>query len=205
MMIHAYNESYLDDAMQTLAEVFSYVDNSIDLDRLYDCFIMSGIAHQFERGNPRYLTMPSHVLFNEIVDGKIKMVIPDDINRTKQYWSGWILAYYQWYTSLSFEIIKDKLPPSRIMAMYHPLHESSNEKFVDVANSIIYQKDTNLAIYRKYANMSQNQLSKYSNVSLRSIQLYEQRKLDINLAPTIKLYQLARVLGCNIEDLLEKI
>jgi transcriptional regulator with XRE-family HTH domain len=87
--------------------------------------------------------------------------------------------------------------------MYHPLHEADMQKFVDVANSIIFQKETNLARYRKNADMSQIQLSRYSQVSLRSIQLYEQRQLNINTAPANKLLRLSRVLGCSIEDLLE--
>ena len=87
--------------------------------------------------------------------------------------------------------------------MYHPLHEADIRKFVDVANSIIFQKETNLARYRKNADMSQIQLSRYSQVSLRSIQLYEQRQLNINTAPANKLLRLSRVLGCSIEDLLE--
>jgi len=87
--------------------------------------------------------------------------------------------------------------------MYHPLHEADIQKFVDVANNIIFQKETNLARYRKNASLSQIQLSKYSQVSLRSIQLYEQRQLNINTAPAFKLLRLSRVLGCTIEDLLE--
>ena len=87
--------------------------------------------------------------------------------------------------------------------MYHPLHEADIQKFVDVANSIVFQKETNLARYRKNADMSQMQLSRYSQVSLRSIQLYEQRQLNINTAPANKVLRLSRVLGCSIEDLLE--
>ena len=87
--------------------------------------------------------------------------------------------------------------------MYHPLHEADIRKFVDVANSIVFQKETNLARYRKNADMSQIQLSRYSQVSLRSIQLYEQRQLNIKTAPANKLLRLSRVLGCTIEDLLE--
>lgn len=40
-------------------------------------------------------------------------------------------------------------------------------------------------------------------MELRSIQMYEQRRNDINKAQVETLYKLARVLGCNIEDLLE--
>ena len=202
-MIHAYNEIYLDDAMCTLAELFSYVRGARQVDELFQKFVMSGIAHQFGRGNPRYLNMPSQVLFNEIMGDSMPLIYPRGLGRSKEYWCGYVLAYYQWYTGLSFEIIGTYLAPSRILDMYHPLHEADISKFVDVANSIVLKKETNLARYRKNAHLSQIQLSRYSEVSLRSIQLYEQRQLSINTAPANKLLRLSRVLGCSIEDLLE--
>ncbi len=205
MMIRAYNEIYLDDAMQTLAEMFSYVSNARQADVLFEHFVMSGVAYQFGRGNPRYLNMPPQVLFDEATRGKMPLVQPYAYGRSPEYWCGYVLAYYQWYTGLSFEQIGRRLPPSRIISMYNPLHEASMEKFVDVANSIVFQRETNLARYRKIANLSQRELSKYSHVSLRAIQLYEQRQLDINMAPAVKLFQLSRALGCYIEDLLETI
>ena len=203
MMIRAYNEIYLNDAIQTLAEMFSYVPNAKQADVLFQHFVMSGIAYQFGRGNPRYINMPPQVLFEEVAGKKMPMIQPYSYGRSPEYWCGFVLAYYQWYTGLSFEQIGRRLPPSRIIAMYNPLHEASMEKFVEVANSIVFQKETNLARYRKTANLSQRELAKYSQVSLRAIQLYEQRQLDINMAPVVKLFQLSRVLGCYIEDLLE--
>lgn len=203
MMIRAYNEIYLDDAMQTLAEMFSYVPNARQADVLFQHFVMSGVAYQFGRGNPRYINMPPQALFYEVAGKKLPMIQPYSYGRSPEYWCGFVLAYYQWYTGLSFEQIGRKLPPSRIIAMYNPLHEASMEKFVEVANSIVFQKETNLARYRKTANLSQRELARYSQVSLRAIQLYEQRQLDINMAPAIKLFQLSRVLGCHVEDLLE--
>ena len=89
--------------------------------------------------------------------------------------------------------------------MYNPLHEADLSKFVEVANGIVFDKETNLSKYRRIAKLSQSELSRLSNVSLRAIQLYEQRKLDINSASAIKLFKISRVLGCNIEDLLEMI
>ena len=203
MMIRAYNEIYLNDAMQTLAEMFSYVPNATQADFLFQHFVMSGVAYQFGRGNPRYINMPPQALFEEVAGKKLPLVQPYSYGRSPEYWCGFVLAYYQWYTGLSFEQIERKLPPSRIIAMYNPLHEASMEKFVEVANSIVFQKETNLARYRKAASLSQRELSKYSQVSLRAIQLYEQRQLDINMAPAVKLFQLSRVLGCYMEDLLE--
>ena len=203
MMIRAYNEIYLNDAIQTLAEMFSYVPNARQADVLFQHFVMSGVAYQFGRGNPRYINMPPQALFEEVAGKKMPMIQPYSYGRSPEYWCGFVLAYYQWYTGLSFEQIGRRLPPSRIIAMYNPLHEASMEKFVEVANSIVFQKETNLARYRKTANLSQRELAKYSQVSLRAIQLYEQRQLDINMAPVVKLFQLSRVLGCYIEDLLE--
>lgn len=202
-MIRAYNGIYLDDAMQTLAETFSYVTDSKQADYLFEKFVMSGIAFQFGRGNPRYINMPSKALFYEIVGNSMPLVKPYHGGRSPEYWCGYVLAYYQWYTGLRFEQIGLTLPPSRIIEMYNPLHEAGIDKFVQVANTIVFQKETNLARYRKTAGFSQSMLSKYSNVSLRSIQLYEQRRLDINKAPAEKLLQISRVLGCYIEDLLE--
>lgn len=202
MMIRAYSEIYVDDAMQTLAETFSYILDARKIDKFFESFIMSKVAYQFGRGNPRYINMPPQALYYEIT-GKMPLEKPYAYGRSPQYWCGFVLAYYQWYTGLSFEQIGRRLLPSRIIEMYNPLHEASIEKFVEVANSIVFQKETNLARYRKTANLSQRELAKYSQVSLRAIQLYEQRQLDINMAPAVKLFQLSRVLGCYIEDLLE--
>ena len=51
---------------------------------------------------------------------------------------------------------------------------------------------------------SQAELAKKSGVGLRSIQLYEQRKKDINKAGAESLYKISKVLGCAMEDLLER-
>ena len=203
MTIRAYNEIYLSDAMQTLAETFSYVSDAKQADVLFQHFVMKGIAYQFGRGNPRYINMPPQALFYEIVGDSMPLRQPYAYGRSPQYWCGFVLAYYQWHTGLGFEQIGRWLPPSRIISMYNPLHEASLDKFVEVANSIVFQKETNLARFRKTAGLSQRALAEYSQVSLRAIQLYEQRKLDINMAPAIKLFQISRVIGCNMEDLLE--
>ena len=49
----------------------------------------------------------------------------------------------------------------------------------------------------------QSELAKESGVPLRSIQMYEQRNNNIDKAQAQTVYKLSRVLGCNIEDLLE--
>lgn len=63
----------------------------------------------------------------------------------------------------------------------------------------------NLQKIRKNKGLTQAQLSELSGVSLRMIQYYEQGYKDINKAQAIVLYQLAQVLECTIEELLEKV
>lgn len=122
-----------------------------------------------------------------------------------EYWCGWILAFYQWNTGKSFKKIKEYLPMSEIYKLYPTLHEASEEKFVDVANSILKRKNiaTKLQTVRKAVGLSQKELSEKSGVTLRMIQQYEQRAKDINKASAGNLFALARVLGCKAEDLLE--
>lgn len=173
MMIHAYSELYLNDAMTNVAELFNYVSDVESLDELFFLFIKKEYAYEFGRGNVYFLNMPPHVLYSMITDQKAPQAPMVELGRSPQYWCGFVLAYYQWYTGLSFKKIQDKLPPSKILALYHPLHEASLEKFVEVANSIVLQKETYLEEYRKYAKSSQKELASRSGVPLKMIQLYE--------------------------------
>ena len=52
--------------------------------------------------------------------------------------------------------------------------------------------------------LSQKQLAEKAEVSIRNIQMYEQRQNDINKAQADILFRLSKTLGCNIEDLFEE-
>lgn len=94
---------------------------------------------------------------------------------------------------------------SEIYKLYPTLHEASEEKFIDVANSILEHKNlpTKLQTVRKAIRLSQKELSKKSGVTLRMIQQYEQRAKAVNKATASNLFSLAQALGCKAEDLLE--
>lgn len=88
--------------------------------------------------------------------------------------------------------------------MYSTLHEADITKFFDIANTYFDNKEiSNLKIVRQASGLSQSKLAKLAGVKLRSIQMYEQKRNDINKAQGETLYNLAKVLGCNIEDLLD--
>lgn len=56
-MMHAYNKSYLNDAMENLGDMLDYAicDLGYDPNEFFNWFISSGISSQFQKGNPKYL------------------------------------------------------------------------------------------------------------------------------------------------------
>ncbi len=94
--------------------------------------------------------------------------------------------------------------PLHEIFLYGVLHEADPSKAVDVFDQVMAQKEeTNLAHYRKMKDLSQSQLAKASGVSIRSIQLFEQRRSNINNAQYNHLRGIAKALSCRVEDLAE--
>lgn len=213
-MMNAYNELYLDDAMQNLGDMVNYAicDLGFDPDEFFNWFITSGVASRFEKGNPKYIAgMSGYDLVDEVLRitnvGYEHKEPSYSLDKSREYWAGWILAYYQWYTSKRFEdMVNDELTLSKVISMYI-LHEADNSKFVESANEIIEKNKLNrkskLHIIRKARGFTQQQLSDASGVSLRMIQLYEQRQNDISKAQVNVVLNLSKALGCDIEDLIE--
>ena len=67
-----------------------------------------------------------------------------------------------------------------------------------------YLPETNLKRIRVVYGCTQSELAEKADVSLRSIQMYEQRNKDINKASVDTVYRLAKALGCTTEDLMER-
>ena len=210
----AYNEEYLDDAMLNLGDMIDYAvcDLGFAPDEFFGWFIFSGIASCFEKGNPKYVGGMSGY---ELADAVLKATNISyekkeptcSVFKGREYWAGWILAYYQWYTKKRFkDMVKDGLTLSTVFSMYI-LHEADVSKFVDAANEVIERNKKNrkskLSEIRKARGFTQQQLSDASGVSLRMIQLYEQRQNDINKAQVNIVLNLAKALGCELEDIIE--
>ena len=128
------------------------------------------------------------------------------LGRSREYWIGWAVCYYQWFSARSYSDIFNVLSYEDLANMYYTLHEADITKFVDIADEKIraHFKDTNLKRIRNAYGCTQAELAKRSGVTLRSIQMYEQRNKDINKASADALYRISKVLGCNMESLLEK-
>ncbi len=208
----SYDDKYLDSVATNLGTMFEYaVSYGYSPNVFWNVFASSEVAKQIEKGNPRFLVGYSAIdLLYQVVNGNMQdgdlLKISPFFNRSRFYWAGWALAQYQNYKNISFFDINKAFPIERVLKLYDTLHEADITKFFDVANDYIgkSKKDTNLKRIRTAAGLSQKQLSEISEVSIRNIQMYEQRHNDINKAQADILYRLSKALGCTMEDLFEE-
>jgi DNA-binding XRE family transcriptional regulator len=211
-MTHAYSELYLSDAKSCLADMFDYIINDCKLkcDWAASLFLTTGYAQKFETGNPAILSGMSGVeLGKAIVKKAYNKTDAPDANfredRSPEYWAGWALAEYQWFSGRRFKDIFERIPLSQIIDMYSVYHEMDITQFIDTIEKFYTEIDveTKLKRIRESRGLSQANLASESGVHLRSIQMYEQKANDIDKAQAKTLYKISRVLGCTIEDLLE--
>lgn len=206
MEIKSYNRLYLPYVRENIGTMFEHiVDIGINPVIFWNTFINSNVAKQIEKGNSKYLTCSSLDYLNEIYNDK-KIEIKQNISKDKYYWAGYVIACLQYETCYSFYKINNSISIEEVLNLYSTLHEADISKFIDVALTYFDKTNEiiNLKKIREARGLSQSELSKLANVELRSIQMYEQRRNDINKAQVETLYKLSRVLGCNIEDLLEE-
>lgn len=211
-MIHAYNELYLNSAKNCLASLFDYAINDCKMkpEWIVSLFVASGYAQQFEQGNPAYVAGMSGVELTREIVYKVyrKKELPKPTRSedfSPEYWAGWALASYQWYYARSFKDIFGRIPLEEIIDMYYVYHEMDISHFIEDMEDRYKkaERESNLKRIRINRGLSQAELSKQSNVNLRNIQMYEQRANSIDKAQAQILYKLSRVLGCDVEDLLE--
>ena len=212
-MTHAYQEIYLSNAQSMLGDAFDYAINVCHIpgSSFVKLFIASTISKRLENGEPSYLSGKSGIeVAMEILaetTGKTPDAAPQEhFGRSREYWIGWAVAYYQWLSGRSYSEIFKVVTFEELQKLYDPLHEADITKFADILDARMREffTDTNLKRIRTAYGCTQAELAKRSGVSLRSIQMYEQRNKDINKASAETLLRLSRVLGCTMEDLMEK-
>lgn len=211
-MIRAYDECYTAKAQTCLGFMLRYAaeDLGYELNAFCDLFIRSGVAHLFGRGDFRFLVGMSGAEAAREVLWRTKGIWPETppsfhTEKSPVYWTGWITAWYQWYTGLDFDRIFEQLKPDEICSMYIPYHEMDQLHFAREADRRIHDRlrATRLKAYRERLGLSQSGLAHASGVSVRMIQHYEQRQKDINEAHGSTLKKLADALHCRMEELME--
>ena len=212
-MIRAYQEIYLSKARSVLGDAFDYAVNTCGIsgNDFVKLFVGSSVSKRMENGEPACLAGKSGIeIAQEIVaetkGQELQIELQEHVGRSKEYWIGWAVAYYQWYSGRRYSDIFKVLSFKDLQKMYYTLHEADITKFVDIVDSRMKEffSETNLKRIRTAYGFTQAELAERSNVSLRSIQMYEQRNKNINKAGADTMYRLAKVLGCTMEDLIEK-
>ena len=212
-MTHAYHEIYLSNAQAALGSAFDYAINTCKIpgNDFIKLFLASSVSKRMERGEPACLAGKSGIelamdIVIETKGQELRIEQQTNFNRSAEYWIGWAVAYYQWHSGRTYSDIFKVLSFDDLYQMYHPLHEADISKFTDIVDAKMkeYFPETNLKRIRTTYGCTQAELSERSGVSLRSIQMYEQRNKNINKASADTVYSLAKVLGCSIEDLMER-
>lgn len=212
MAIRAYDELYLPGAQNILGHAVDFAVMTLDIEPniFGNALAVSKSAKQFSEGNPRYIAgMNGCELARFILDdvGVAYRESTDEmfLDKSPEYWAGWALAYYQWFTALSFMEILRAMSLDDIIRMYPLYHEMDLSHFVEQMDRFMKEAypQTRLRDRRSNCGLSQSELAADADVPLRQIQLFEQGQRDINKTSAITLYKLSKALHCRMEDLLE--
>ncbi len=212
-MIYAYDSNYLACAQQNLGNMLDLAVNEMEmgLTEFYQKFLSSRISTLFSRGDSTVLAGKSgKELFSDVMglDDKGCQKVRDIIlpfSKSPEYWTGWILAYYQWYRGVSFQIIDKETPVETILYMYHPYHEMDEMHAVEELDRRRKERrlETYLKYYRQRIGYTQADLADASGIPLKTIQQYEQGRKNINKASSESIITLANILKCQPIDLME--
>ena len=212
MAIRAYDEGYLTGAQNILGHAvdFAVMTLRLDPDIFGNAFVISDASKQFASGNPRYIAGMNGCELVRLVLNETRTAFQDAadsmfLDKSPEFWAGWALAYYQWYSCRPFMEILSVVPLSDMIRMYPVYHEMDILPFNDRMDVLLKEAypSTRLRMHRVNCGLSQLELSIDSGVALRQIQLFEQRQRKINNAAGMTLFRLSKALHCRMEDLIE--
>jgi DNA-binding transcriptional regulator YiaG len=197
--------------MTNLGDMFDFAVNicAKSGDEVWQLFANSKLAFEFGRGSPKIIAGLSgyelfFLLFETSGIDTLACGVGKMLSKSPEFWCGWILAYYQWNYNTTFKAVQSKLPFEKLLGLYPVLHEADEQKTTKfLYEQLTKSSPTKLSVLRKARILKQVELATLSGVSLRSIQMWEQRNKNINKAQVETLNALAKTLSCSIEDLLE--
>ena len=203
-MIHAYNEQFIGIIQPKVAAMFelAVLEELIDIDAFARKFISSPVCHALENADPVYALGKSANELLALILGNEPLNIETSSYASPEYWTGWVLAYAQWYFNKPYATIIAAVPCSKILDHYFPYHEMDITQSMDLIAKYL-KPVCPLKEIRQQRGLSQTQLAHLSNVPLRTIKSYEQGTVDIAKAQGETLYALAQTLHCSIEDLIK--
>ncbi|MBP5469985.1 MAG: XRE family transcriptional regulator, partial [Candidatus Riflebacteria bacterium] len=144
MATHAYDEDYLNSAQHILGDAVDFAVMSLDIEAniFGQLFAVSNTSKQFAIGNPKYVAGMNVCELARKVLTETNATFTDTedamfLDKGPEYWAGWALAFYQWFSSYSFMFILRAVTLEKIIAMYPIYHEMDIMQFVDKINEEI--------------------------------------------------------------------
>ena len=212
-MMNAYDKDYLYHSQKNFGHMLDFAVNTCDydIDEFFNMFLASNVCIQFENGNPAYIAGNTGCELARIVVSEVKGTEIDEENamyldKSPEYWLGWVLSYYVWLRNYKFDYVLSAVSAGDMIGMYDTMHEADISKFVSALDARLkeFYTQTALTRLRISAGLSQSELAERSGVNVRIIQAYEQRMRDINKAQLATVASLAKALDCDVLELMEK-
>lgn len=209
MTTHAYSPLYLGKVSRAMGNMLHDAVLAFGMDGkdFLERFVQSGVAAQFEGGNPKYIAGKSGLeLFIEVMEkttGESREVeLIENYERSSAYWVGWTLAHYQWSSGKTFKNILEIVSYNDLSGLYGKLHEADIQKSYEVLDAHFTDSDSRLKTVRKRCGLTQETLARESGVSLNTIRAYERKSKDLRRAQCNIVMGLAKALKCDVSEFL---
>ncbi len=210
--MRAYNVVYLDDAMSAMGAMLDYAVNSCgeDLSFFYSRFLASNVSQALSDANPKYLAGMSGI---ELAL-RVAHSTGDDLTcegdfidmGSPEYWTGWTLAYLNWYMCLDYRILQSRgVTAAALWERYPTLHEADLTKSVQLAHKLMEESPAAvnpLKRARLNAGLTQRELAAVSNNTIRNIRAWEQGQRAVGNASVESIRRICQALGCRLSDIL---
>lgn len=194
-------------AIELVAEMFEYAKcyYKLDCGKFFTLLNSSYISDKIYKLDMIYVYGKSSIELVSEICGTQGIKISKSKGKTlinpSYYWLGIIVASYCFGKSISFKEFEERININDLLKLYGVMHEAPQMRMIDEIDSILSRQESSLARIRRTKNISQKELSIMSNVSLRSIQMYEQRQKSISKASFETIRNLAKSLSVDIDEL----
>lgn len=208
-MTHAYDEMYVEGAMVRMGDMLEYacLDLGYDPDSFFKMFILSGYARRFEIGDVSVVAGKSgpELAYEVLTEIDHVRELPAPTwreDRSDLYWSGWILAYFQWIKNMPFSDIWNSISIRMLQKMYPTMHEADINRATDAMTEMMKPTEKNsVQTLRLVRGLTQQELAERANMTVSQLQRieYGERKVEnLSLKTAIAL---ATALGVSVEEM----
>ena len=129
MTIRAYQEIYLSKAQSVLGDAFDYAINICNISGtdFVKLFSVSSVSKRMEHGEPAFLAGKSGIeivvdIVAETKGQELHIELQEHMGRSREYWIGWAVAYYQWWSGRKYSDIFKVVSYDDLQLMYYTLH-----------------------------------------------------------------------------------